>query len=221
VLVVDDDRCRPRGHRRHSGSERKNPCRLIAGDQPARHRYRGPSLRAWITDVDRREEDAAAWANAPSGSWALGVGSRGWPTSTLHPVIWSAPATTLEATRGVASSAAGAECVQYDSRVWTTSGHAEATEQSGAATRARRRSMLELTARAVSMPSSCERVWRPRESPTRCGHTQHPRDGYARARRRGLTPDPGHAESSIVLGKRDDPVHGQEELQRRLPSAGR
>jgi hypothetical protein len=37
----------------------------------------------------------------------------------------------------------------------------------------------------------------------------------------GLTPDLGHAESSIVLGKRDDPVHGQEELHRRVPSAGR
>jgi hypothetical protein len=37
----------------------------------------------------------------------------------------------------------------------------------------------------------------------------------------GLTPDLGHAESSIVLGKRGDPVRSQEELHRRLPSAGR
>ena len=37
----------------------------------------------------------------------------------------------------------------------------------------------------------------------------------------GLTPDLGHAESSMVLGKREDAVHGQEELHRRLPSAGR
>jgi hypothetical protein len=29
-----------------------------------------------------------------------------------------------------------------------------------------------------------------------------------------LTPDLGHAESSILLGKRDDPLHGQEELHR-------
>ncbi len=36
-----------------------------------------------------------------------------------------------------------------------------------------------------------------------------------------LTPDPGHAESSSTLGKRDDPPHGQEELLRRVPSAGR
>ncbi len=38
---------------------------------------------------------------------------------------------------------------------------------------------------------------------------------------RALTPDLGHADSSTVLGKREDPAHGQEELLRRVPSAGR
>ncbi|WP_246803310.1 helix-turn-helix domain-containing protein [Cellulomonas hominis] len=37
----------------------------------------------------------------------------------------------------------------------------------------------------------------------------------------GLTPVLGHAESSNALGKRDDPVHGQEELLRGVPSSGR
>ena len=52
-----------------------------------------------------------------------------------------------------------------------------------------------------------------RKSASDCGPGTPPASASA-SEQRGLTLDLGHAESSIMLGKRDDSLHGQEELLR-------